>query len=434
MVERYPLLDDSQSSERDALASIVSGNRLLTWLTKSKSHKIILAAVIVAIVTVSSAAFYYYSFENMFGVQLGGCSEGKQLLSVSPIGLGNLSTVVPLGNFGPSGGHVVALQSSHIYLNYVHESSNASIPVPVSIYAPADLTVYQIFAFNQSNGGNTPTYTDYKVSFAVCDQVGGYFIHVMNLSSTLKSAFDNASFSSPGTKSISVKLKAGQVIGTAGGNPDWPANLDFGMVDSRVPAGTVANPARYSSYDLHYVCPMDYFPSNVGGALYSRLGDFAGQLLNITSPKCGNPYQDVGGTAQGVWLQKTIVTSNNEPIWNAANGQLDFGYSNLNHSMQVVSISSALGQQLGITVGIYPYEFVPQPNGSGNMMNLNFTSIYPGSGVYCFQASIPSAQPTQQIAVIAQLMDSTTLRLGVFNSTSCGNGPWQFSSYVDFVR
>jgi hypothetical protein len=404
------------------------------WITKSKSYKIILALVVVAIVTVSSAAFYYYYFDNMFGVQLGGCGGGKQLLSVSPIGLGNLSTVVPLGNFGPSGGHVVALQSSHIYLNYVRESSNASIPVPVTMYAPADLTVYQIFAFNQSNGGNTPTYTDYKVSFAVCDQVGGYFIHVMNLSSTLKSAFDSASFSSPGTKSISVKLSAGQVIGTAGGNADWPATLDFGMVDYRVLAGTVANPARYSSYDLHYVCPMDYFPSDLAGAFYSKLGNFGGQLLNLTSPRCGNVYQDVSGTAQGVWLQKSIVTSNNEPIWNAANGQLDFGYSNLNHTMQVVSISSALGQQLGITVGIYPYEFVPQSNSSGNMMNLNFTAINPGNRVYCFQASMPSTQPPQQIAVITQLMDLTTLRLGVLNSTSCGSGPWQFSSYVDFVR
>lgn len=390
--------------------------------------------MIVAIVTVSSVAFYYYYFDNMFGVPLAGCGGGKQLLSVSPIRLGNLSTVVPLANFGPSGGHVVALQSSHIYLNYVHESSNASVPVPVSIFAPADLTVYQIFRFNQSNGGNTPTYTDYKVSFAVCDQVGGYFIHVMSLSFTLKSAFDGASFSSPGTKNINVKLNAGQVIGTAGGNPDWPANLDFGMVDNRVPAGTVANPARYSSYDLHYVCPMDYFPSDVAGALYSRLGNFAGQLLNITSPKCGNPYQDVGGSVRGVWLQKTIVTSNNEPIWNAANGQLDFGYSNLNHSMQVISISPALGQQLGITVGTYPYEFAPQSNGSGNMMNLNFTQIQPSTGIYCFQASIPGAQPTQQIAVIVQLMDSTTLRPGVLSSTSCGSVPWQFSSYVDFVR
>lgn len=404
------------------------------WSKKKRNQKIILVAIIVTIVSVSAIEVYVYYSNKLFPVQLSSCNAGKQLLSVSPIDPLSISTIVPLGNFGPSGGHVVALQSSHIYLNYVSETSNASIPVPVSIHAPADLTVYQIFEFNQSNGSNMPSYTDFKVSFAVCNQVGGYLIHVMVLGSTLKSAFDAASFSSSGTKNINVKLTAGDIIGTGGGNADWPANLDFGLVDQRGPAGTVANPARYSSYDLHYVCALDYFPSSISDALYAKLGNFEGQLLNIASPRCGNVYQDTPGTVQGVWLEKNTVASNSEPIWNDGNGQLDFGISNLNHTIQVVSISSSLGQQLGITVAINPYEFVPQSSSSGSMMNSNYTMVQPGSSLSCFQASMPGTA-SQQIAVVVQLLDSSTLRLGELNSNLCGAGPWQFSSsYIDFVR
>lgn len=355
------------------------------------------------------------------------CGSQKQLFKMSPIAPSEISTIIPLGNLAPPG-HV--LPTTHMYYRYLHTNN---VPKLTTLYVPADMTATKIM-LSDNNSLPTP-YNSYRIDFSVCDEVQGYFILVFNINDKLKAAFhepyDKVETSNVGgikqehnsIKNVSVKLNAGEVLGTGGGGLTMPNALDVGLSDTRIPSPTVANSARWIPQDLHYVCSLDYFPDTIKQTLYTKFGDFSGHALDITSPQCGEVYQDIPGTAQGIWVSKTSAA---QGLWDVPNN-LALVHSNFNHKEAVFSMGNIL-QQLGFNNSNI-YTFSPQSDG---LTNIDFNKVTPNGKIYCYETSNSSHNPG--ITAIIQLLDANTLRIGKLSNSTCGSGPWQFSSYLDFIR
>jgi hypothetical protein len=282
------------------------------------------------------------------------CPSDTQLLTASPIKPEQISTIIPLGNFAPPG-HI--LPTGHMYYNYLNAGTKTNfIPALTTIYAPADATITAVTLFE--NGTADTPYNSYRLDFQVCDQVSGYFIHLLTLNDTLKAAlhepYDRTSTSGVGgtkvdrtfTKTTNLKVKAGDVLGTAGGGPNLPYGLDFALIDRRTPAPTQANPARWKD-DSHYVCSIDYFPASLSAQLYPHIGDYYGPR-EPGDPKCGQlgPVQ----------------------------AHLTLGHSAFDHHRAVFAMGPDL-QKLGFNINS-ALEFTPTSSGS---TNLDFSQVTPGA-------------------------------------------------------
>jgi hypothetical protein len=361
------------------------------------------------------------------------CGTTNNLLKQSPINIDQLSTIIPLGNFAPPG-HVIPTE--HMYYNYLNIPLADGTPTPAktTLYVPADMTVTRITLFD--NQSATKPFDSYRLDFTVCKEVTGYFIHILQLNDKLKAAmskpYDQTQTSDAGGgmlehtygKVVDVKLTAGEVLGSGGGGAGLPGGLDIGLYDSRTAMPTFANPERWKQ-DNKIVCSLDYFPTDISKALYSHIGDYTFKFIEPGDPKCGQVYQDIPGSAQGVWFGSD---SPKDQIGEISH-QLTLGHSNFNHAKGTFALGDAVRQ-----IGIDPtavYAFTPTTSGQ---QNLDFGLVKPGSTVYCYQTVNNNGEPTPGPVLILQLVDSNTLRLGTTDTTVCGAGPWIFTEHIDYVR
>jgi hypothetical protein len=225
-------------------------------------------------------------------------------------------------------------------------------------------------------------------------------------------------------KVVNVKLTAGEVLGSGGGGAGLPGGLDIGLYDSRTATPTFANPARWQQ-DNKIVCSLDYFSPTLSKTLYSHIGDYTFAYIEPGTPKCGEVYQDIPGTAQGVWFGPDGPTDQIGEI----SHQLTLGHSNFDHAKGTFALGDAVRQ-----VGIDPtavYAFTPATSGQ---KNLDFGLVTPSATVYCYQTVNNNGQPTPGPVLILQLVTSTSLRLGTTGGSTCGAGPWTFTQSVDYIR
>jgi hypothetical protein len=354
--------------------------------------------------------------------------QGDELLTQSPVKPEEMSTVVPIGNLAPPG-HV--LPTYHMYYNYIHTGGSDNHSLKTTLYVPADMTVTQMMKMD--NADLDPPYEAYRIDFAICKQVTGYFILVQELSDKLAAAmqppYDRTQVSDVGKdkkthnwyKNVNVQLKAGEILGYAGGKVGDPSGLDMALVDIRKPKPTLANPERWSSSDLYYVCTLDYYEPSLSQQLYAKLGDFGGKLV-ADSSDCGSIYQDVPGTAQGVWLKP-----NASGLWDVRN-VVALVHSNYDSSRGAFSLGTN-AQDAGVNTSGVNY-FTPATSGR---VNLDFNLVKPGSTIYCYEVSTDSMQLGSLPTILLQLA-SDKLTIGAGNSTTCGTGPWTFDKTVEYVR
>jgi hypothetical protein len=359
------------------------------------------------------------------------CPSDTQLLTASPIKPEQISTIIPLGNFAPPG-HI--LPTGHMYYNYLNAGTKTNfIPALTTIYAPADATITAVTLFE--NGTADTPYNSYRLDFQVCDQVSGYFIHLLTLNDTLKAAlhepYDRTSTSGVGgtkvdrtfTKTTTIKVKAGDVLGTAGGGPNLPYGLDFALIDLRTPAPTQANPARWKD-DSHYVCSIDYFPAAISSQLYPHIGDYYGPR-EPGDPKCGQVYQDKPGTAQGTWFEKGVAPAGQlGPV----QAHLTLGHSAFDHQRAVFAMGPDL-QKLGFNINS-ALEFTPAATGH---TNLDFSQVTPGA-VYCYTLT-DQYDARKTTAALVQLLDAGTLRIAKAATGTCADLPAALPApYLDYTR
>lgn len=359
---------------------------------------------------------------------LAACSVDKKLLQYSPLKVDDIMSIIPLGNFAPPG-HIIP--TTHLYFRY--QTAAETKTLKTIVYAPADMTVTAITKYD--NGSATEPFDSYRLDFALCREVRGYFIHVVTLSDRLRTAFhepyDDVQTSDVGSpkpdhnylKKVSIKLTAGEVIGTAGGDNRFPDALDFGLQDARVAAATVANPDRYDTASLHFVCPLDYYPAAVSRQLDTLFGGYSLTDKVVGEPRCGEIYQDMPGTARGVWVSKDTDPT---ALWDVR-AQLTLGQSNFNHQQEVF----AIGAQLA-TVGLDTnalYSFTPTETG---FVNTDFGLVKPGQ-VRCYETQ-PNNNAGGRVAIVIQLVDATHLKIGKNPSSSCSNVPTSLANMLEYVR
>ena len=204
------------------------------------------------------------------------------VFTVSPLELGEIREIIPLGNLNPRHGHV--FPTDHIYFDY------ASKP-ELAVRAPAGGTV---FALVGQWGG------DLKIEFRVDQHLSYYLAHI---------------FIEPGIGNGS-RLKAGQVVGRASGR----ALLDLGAYDDRVRLPGFINPKRYPTPTLQTVSPLCLFAEPLRGQL--------GAKVRREGPdKDGKIDFDQPGRLVGNWFHESLSpndSSRGEP--EISSKQLAFVY------------------------------------------------------------------------------------------------------------
>jgi hypothetical protein len=352
------------------------------------------------------------------------------LLKQSPVKPEELSDIIPLGNLAPPG-HV--LPTFHMYYNYLHTGTGHNlVPAHTALYVPADMTVTQMMKMD--NADLARPYEAFRIDFSLCKQVGGYFILVQQLNDKLAAAmqppYDRTQESDVGRgklshnwyKKVNVQLKAGELLGYAGGAAGDPDGLDMAIIDQRLPAPTLANEARWPGTERHYACSLDYYPEALKTELYGKLGDFNYQPTGTHD--CGQVYQDVPGTAQGVWMLKSAAP---DGLWDV-NSALALVHSNFDKRKGAVSVGNK-GQRAGLGAGRVAL-FAPMKQAN---VNLDFNLVKPGDTVYCYDLDDGSGSPGSRWTMLLQLTSDKALKVGP-GPRSCGSGPRQFSQSLDYVR
>jgi hypothetical protein len=347
---------------------------------------------------------------------LASCSSAPQL-TVPPLALTSFGDLTPLGNLNPTG-HVFPTDHLYFYL-----STPPAAPVPATVVAPGDITIASVESSTRTSG--TDVHTDYSVHFFACQDVDFYFGHVAVLSPALAAAVGTINgncqtYTTGNTlntqcyKSVSIRLRAGDVVGTVGAPGQWA--LDFGAYDRRVPPLAFVNPDRAyggSGFGLlTTVCPVDYFEPAVRDALRARLGGRG--LRRVAAPVCGTIMQDVAGTAQGRWFDGP--SPQEDP-------HLALVHDNVDPTLGAFSIGTSIPS---IPPGTYL--FVPAASGH---VNRDFHDVTPDGQTYCYETSVFLRR-----TILLQLLTATRVRIDGMTAPTCGDpSTWSFSAAaVEFVR
>ena len=354
------------------------------------------------------------------------CGKDSAVFSVSPVELSDFMGLVPLGNFAPSG-HVFPTDHIYFHINRIDPSQWELGTVEVLVVSPGDVWVTEI----RSTG--TENRTDYSIRFSPCEEIQAFFIHVSSLFERLEQSFsppyDECNEYSTGgdnyqncSKTVNVKLAAGEAVGTAGGD-EWQNALDLGIYDLRTDPLPYANPDRWGEQSLYIACPVDYFTDDVRAALQAKLGSHDGTTSRAESSVCGEVEQDEPGTAQGVWfVPGTTFTFPEDP-------HLTLAHDNVDPSTGVFSVGVSMGSS-GLSSGLYYFD----PASSG-LVNRDFKDVTADGVVYCYETRDRFGSEPLPFIILVQLTSPTTVRSERQDAASCGSGSWQFTSaYTDFER
>lgn len=367
------------------------------------------------------------------------CGEKTEFFTVSPLLSGDFHGIVPIGTLSPTG-HV--FPSPHLYFHVRRSDPEDfdSIPVEVPAVSPGNIRVTKISLIEAIN---RPDFTDSYLEFSACKEMRGYFDHVKKLSPKLQKAYDAAkattcnkfsqSYQAFGTiqmrkcdKPVSVDLKTGEALGTAGGSKGQMV-FDFGAIDYRNKPHTFANSSRwYHRPEILYItCALDYFSSPLKETLKSQLGQSDGETKRIIEPICGTVAQDKPGTAQGIWVVKgTDVIGHEGP-------HISLVHDNIDPRVGVFSVGTSM-ENGELKFG--KYTFIPKHSG---FVDREFGEIIESKEIFCFEP-YDDWYPKRRISntiLLLQLISKTKLRIEKQSVPSCGSGPWSFDkSAVEFER
>lgn len=349
------------------------------------------------------------------------CKLKSTLFSISPIALEDLDHIVPLGNVSPPF-HIFPVR--HLYFHIKRINGNPNLTEVATVYAPGDLWITQIESMSYLGDDNVIEQEDYRLVFSPCKEVQGYFIHLTSISNTIKRRFNGTNRSCSEAQAgdwrwiscsqdTNIKIKAGEIIGTAGG--DFTNALDFGLSDFKAEDITFANPDRWVQDGVNTVCALDYYSPNLKNELSQYLGNE--EQKRTVEPLCGSIAEDIPDTAQGSWFVKgTMIeeTLDEDP-------QLALVHYNINPLEEVFSIGTSL-EPFGVPAN--SYKFIPETSG---LKNRDFKDVKSDGNIYCYE--------TTNQSLLIELTSSNTLKIGKNNSGNCENIPTDFNlGFVEFER
>lgn len=303
--------------------------------------------------------------------------------------------------------------TDHIYF-HITRREGADRPDIATLYSPGELTITRVGASEHIEAG----FTDYNIFLKPCDDVTVMFYHVSSLSEDI---FGDTSFSADWTlnseyttggetyrlwsKEYNIKVMAGDVLGTAGGNPGQWA-LDLGVYDQRHHPEKVANPDRWSQNRyLHTVCPLSFFEE---GPVLDQLWKLVQRdEMEGDSTPCGSVLQDVPGTAQGCWFLSGVNETYPEDL------HLALVRSNIHPSHAVLSVGNSIPNLDSKT-----YEFLPRDSG---LLNRDFQDIVPDGQIYGFDVNQSGG------TIILQMADAETLWIEALKDATHNPTSWKFT-------
>jgi hypothetical protein len=338
-------------------------------------------------------------------------------LSVSPVPVADIRSIVPLGNLNPPG-HVVPTGHAYFYLR-LETGGNRSVVTP--LYAPGDVTVTQARATEHVNAG----VLDFALTFQLCNDVSLVYGHVSSLSEGLfgdTSGLDGweytGEYSGAGEtyrtweRWFYTDVSAGQELGTAGGNPGQWA-LDVGIYDMRTTHGAAANPDRWSATYLHAACVLDYYPD--GEVLNALEALLEREELPGDEYPCGQVFQDIPGTAHGAWFVEGT------PHPNPEDNHLALVWYNTRPSLAAISTGNAVP-----TIPSNAYLFPPEEAG---FLNRPFSRVSPDGAIYGYTFAVYSG------VILLHMPDTGTLWIEGIPGGSLDPDTWAFTdSKTMFVR
>ena len=324
----------------------------------------------------------------------------------------------PLGALGPPG-HT--FPTDHMYF-YLQPGASEEVTIETGLFAPGDMQLVEARAYQHVNAG----FTD----FAITLQKGDVFLelgHVTTLAENIFGRTDDFSgwtlqkeYTTGGEtyrsygKQFNLSVKAGDSLGTVGGNPGQYA-LDVGAYDIGKVNGTVANPDRWkNSRYANAVCPLSFYQQ--GALLDTLLG-----LLNRDKDAqdehpCGQVLQDVPGTAQGCWFLKGVTDTYPE------DNHLALARDHRHPSRAAISAGAQIAT---LPAGLY--EFTPQSSG---LLNRAFDQISADGKIYGF-----TPDELSQGVIIISMPDANSLWIEHLPAGTNDPAGWSFTAaHTEFVR
>jgi len=335
----------------------------------------------------------------------------KIIFSASPINIDNILSIVPLGNLNPPS-HV--FPTDHIYF-FISRQKEGDRTEEVSLYSPGILTVTRVSAIEHLQAG----ITDYTIELQKGENLHVRLGHVSSLSeivfgdTTSFQAWEKTNEYTTGSETYrwwsreyDLKVDAGQVIGTAGGNLNQWA-LDLFVYDLEQAQFNVANPERWlKSWYLHGVDPLDYYEDNPVFEHLLKLVDR--EMSEDEHPPFGSVLQDIQGTAQGCWFLNGVKETYPE------DPHLALVHDNIRPRFAVLSVGNSIQNLPADT-----YEFVPLEDG---VLNRDFRDITADNTIYGFYVERFSG------IIIVHMPDSETLWVESLPGVDSDTNQWVFST------
>jgi len=331
------------------------------------------------------AEYYYWIQEEYADVDLPSC-EGKAFTH-PPSGWNDFVKLIPLGNLFPPE-HTIPTHHMYIRLEYAKQ---------VDFQAIGDIRILEIVRYRYPEQNDE----DYMFTFALCDQVYGYFIHIRQLSDKVMKAFDEGACEEDSygdgkyqtcTRKVDVEVKGGEYLGRVGKKDT--GGYDLGVYDLRKPLKW-ANPARNQGRAMLLVCPLDYYADGVRKQMYEK-------IEREEEPRCGKVNQDVNGTLKGNWYHES-ANPEGHGEWNT---ELAFAEDNNEPTTYAVSIG-------GIFTDAGRVDFKPKHSGT---INRAFEEVKPDGKAYCYEGEGKNG------SVIIEMESETTLKIEK-KMGSCGSSP-----------
>ncbi len=333
------------------------------------------------------------------------CSD-IAVLTQSPISLNDLVAVAPLGTVDPPD-HTQPTRHTYWYSgDPANPPAQEDLPL---VYSPGNIRIFEVELSSYSNT-TRPYTTDYTIRFFLCDDVWGYFNHVLVLDPDFADLVgdmnagkcDSYNTSSETVtecvKSVSIDLEPGTIIGTT----SYLGTLDFGIDDNRV-THTLANPNRFEFME-HAVCPQDYYDAATEQTLLAVTGMWDGSVQRTEEPRCGYVDFDIAGTASGAWVLDPL-----DPNQFLEAASISLARDIVDPSVALFSMGN-----VGTMFDGQVLTFTPQNSGNINRAFEDITD----DQIYCYDQSNNS--------ILIQLVNSSALKLEIV-SNNCQVGDYQFS-------
>jgi len=241
--------------------------------------------------------------------------EGPVVFTISPVEFDAIERIEPLGRMNAPTGHVIPTEHGGFMLKN-----------PAAEYllrAPADGVIFEVLY--------KPGFNDYQLRIAHSNTFVSIFDHMSGLSEAVQQGLEKGEEIGENAYRVKIFVKAGDVIGKVGGNPDLVVGFDWGVYDMDI-SNSFVNPERYT---LKYICGTHFIPY----CEESLKEQYLAMLPRTAEPRIGTFCYDQPGKLVGNWMLEGLAEESPETSWNAA---LAFAYDFFDPSKMLIGIGGYL--------------------------------------------------------------------------------------------